>query len=293
MALTSGASADSLVTLISATPPSNAIQSDGPIRIHLADRLQMLTQRVAASSCALTSDVAIQESRETLRTAELEFDMIIRALKDGDPDLHILKPETNRRTLHDIDLVWEEWSVTREAIEAVLANGHDVDSAHVIDDHNLKLLETAAQLSTDINGQYAHPFEISQADAMAIRIAGRTRMLTQQMAKDSCEIWTAYNKEAAREDLVKVMHLFESSMIALRDGMPSVGIKPAPTEEILADLNSILSRWDIIKTNQQILLEGGSLEMDQKYEIFHDLNIELDEIDKLVLHYVDYAARHH
>lgn len=285
------ASADTTQT--EALEAGYAIESDAVDRIKAADRLQMLTQRVAASSCALTSGVAPEKSLEVLRTAELEFDKLVHALQYGDESIHILGPETRRITLHDIEEVIAEWEPTRAAIEAVLADNNDVHDTHIIDDHNLPLLKLTQTLASDINSQYANPYEMSSTDALMITIAGRQRMLTQQMAKDACEIWTGYHSEEAKEDLAKIMQMFETSLLALRDGMPSAGLQPAPTPEIKADLDSILARWAVIKPNQLKLLDGIEIDMEAKVEIFHDLNVELEELEHLMQDYAAYTERAH
>ena len=284
---------DTLAKLAKQDFQMNASDSDGADRIRMANRLTMLTQRVAAASCSLTSDVAIDESHFHLEEAMHEIDIIIDALKNGNEALHILGPEENAVTLKDIKLLDEEWQATHGAVESVLADGHDVDSAHIIDDHNLELLKLANNLLTDIQGQYSHPFEMTQADAMLLNISGRQRMLTQKMAKDACEIWTGYHAEEGRADLTETMANFETSLNALLNGMPSVGIAPAPNDAIRKDLESLLSRWSIIKGNLTKLLEGEELNYDQKFEIFHDFNIELEELDHLVHDYKLYVERHH
>lgn len=269
------------------------IESDGADRIRYSDRLTMLTQKVAAASCALTSDVAIEESHDHLEEAMYEIDIILEALRDGNERLHIIGPEKNRRTLHDIDVLDEEWRETHVAVESVLADGHNVESAHVIDDHNLSLLEKAQVLTTDISGQYSHPYEMTQAHAMLINIAGRQRMLTQKMAKDACEIWTGYHAEDGRADLEKTMVIYENSIRALRDGLPAAGVMAAPNDAIRKDLDIILERWYVIKGNLDKLLAGEELNMDQKYEIFHDFNLELDELEHLIHDYKDFVESHH
>ncbi len=269
------------------------LESDGADRIKLADRLSMLTQKVAASSCALTSDIAIEESHAHLEEAMHEIDIIIEALRNGNEALHILGPEENARILKDINDLDAEWRATHGAVEAVLADGHDVESAHIIDDHNLSLLKKSTHLTADILGRYSHPYEITQADALLIKIAGRQRMLTQKMAKDACEIWTGYHAEEGRTDLIETMSIFENSLTALRFGMPELGIAPAPTHAIEKDLDSILARWSIIRGNLDKLLAGETLDADQKYEIFHDFNLELDELEHLIADYKSYVERHH
>jgi hypothetical protein len=269
------------------------IKSDGADRIRLADRLTMLTQRVAAASCALTSDVAVEESHFHLEEAMHEIDIIIDALRNGNEALHILEPEKSARLLHDLDALEAEWKATHGAVEAVLTDGHDVDNAHIIDDHNLKLLELSSNLASDISSKYTHPYEITQADAMLINIAGRQRMLTQKMAKDACEIWTGYHAEDGRADLEETMVIFENSLNALRYGLPDAGVKKAPTPEIETDLDHLWSRWTVLRGNLDILMAGGELDMAQKVEIFHDFNVELDELEHLIHDYKVYVERNH
>ncbi|MDO6590981.1 hypothetical protein DS901_16265 [Loktanella sp. D2R18] len=269
------------------------VESDGADRIHIAGQLRTLTQQVAAASCALTSDIAVDEAHDVLELATAQFDRYIVALKEGDEGLHILHPETRRLTIADIDHVREEWDAIHGAIDSVLEDGHDVESAHIIDDHNLKLLELTTILASDIASQYAHPFEISAADAMTIEIAGRQRMLTQKMAKDACEVWTGYHAEEAKEDLAQTMTIFEASLNALRFGLPEAGIQAAPNDAIRNDLDELLARWDIIKVNAQTLVDGGTLNEEQKTEVFHDLEVELADLDHLLLDYKEYAERAH
>lgn len=272
---------------------TRGIDSDGGDRVRLAQRLAMLTQKVAASSCALTSDIAVTESHDHLEESMHEVDLIVDALLNGNEVLHIFGPEENRRTAHDIQIFRDEWNETHGAIESVLKDGHDVDNAHIIDDHNLALLEEASIIASDMVGQYSHPYELTQSDAMLLNIASRQQMLTQKMSKDACEIWSGYHAEIGREDLTATMVIFENSLNALLNGLPDAGIEAAPTPEIEADLISILGRWDIIRGNLDLLIAGEDLNDEQKFEIFHDFNIELDEIHHLVQDYKHYTQRDH
>ena len=268
-------------------------ESDGADRIRISSQLRTLTQQVAAASCAVTSNVDVEEAHDVLEHATKQFDRYIVALRVGDEELHVLGPEKNRRTLEDLDHVEAEWQAIHGAVDSVLADGHDVESAHIIDDHNLKLLELTTILASDIASQYAHPFEITTADLQSIELAGRQRMLTQKMAKDACEIWTGYHAEEGREDLKETMVIFENSLNALRFGFPAAGINEAPNDEIRADLDSLLERWAVLRVNLKTLVDGGELNEEQKYEVFHDLEIELVELDHLLEDYRAYAERAH
>ncbi len=89
------------------------------------------------------------------------------------------------------------------------------------------------------------------------------------------------------------MKIFKSSLKALRFGNPAVGIAAAPNQAIRDDLDILLARWEIIKVNQQTLLDGGELNDAEKTEIFHDLQVELADLEHLLDDYKDYAEDHH
>ena len=269
------------------------IESDGSDRILLSQRLMMLTQRVAWSSCALTSEVAVDESYGQLEDAMNEVNVIFDALTHGNATLNIISTEENPQTLHRIEALREAWRETQAAISAALTDGHGVLSAHVIDDQNLRLLEKTTDFSSEILGQYSHPFEMTQADALTVQIAGRQRMLIQKMSKDACEIWSGQNLESGRKELEETMDVFETSLKALRYGYPEVGVLPAPTPAIEADVEAALARWETMRETLEMLLAGEVPTAEMKREIFDSFNAQLREIDHLVHDYKAYMKRHH
>ncbi|MEP5760027.1 MAG: hypothetical protein ABJ327_12115, partial [Litoreibacter sp.] len=74
---------------------------------------------------------------------------------------------------------------------------------------------------------------------------------------------------------------------------PEAGVQAAPNDAIREDLDILLARWDIIKVNQQTLVDGGELNEEQKTEIFHDLLVELNDLEHLLHDYKDYSERAH
>ena len=48
-----------------------------------------------------------------------------------------------------------------------------------------------------------------------------------------------------------------------------------------------------IKPNLTTLVEGVELNEDQKFKVFHDLEVELVELDQLLADYKEYAERDH
>ncbi len=269
------------------------VKVDGPERINNAGKLRMLSQRIAAYTCTLTSGVSINTSREILARSEQEFGQILNALQFGDETLGIIAPEERRKTLLVIEKLVAEWLPVKAAIDTVLADNSNLDQAHVIDDANLSLLDRAVDLAVEISNQYANPFEMSQSDALLIDIAGRQRMLTQRIAKDACEVWTGYHSEEAKVDLSQTMQMFELSLTALQNGMPDAGITAAPTPAIAEELKVILDRWNGLKIHPVTLAEGGEISDAAKVQIYEGLNQELADLNHLVGQYAQYAKRGH
>lgn len=67
--------------------------SDSSERIKYSGQLRTYTQQVAAASCAITSGVAPDEAFDVLHTATAKFDRYLSALRVGNADLGILRPE--------------------------------------------------------------------------------------------------------------------------------------------------------------------------------------------------------
>ncbi len=269
------------------------IESDAADRVRLVGILRTLSQQVAAASCTLTSGIDVEEAYEVLATSSAAFERYVAALQHGDEELHILGVETDRGILHDLAAIEAEWSTIDGAIDAVLADVTDVDSSHIIDDHSNRLLELTSTLSTDVVGVYSNPYEMTSRDAFLIEITGRQLMLTQKLARDACEIWSDYHADLGKADLAENMVVFENSLHALRFGLPAAGITAAPNDVIRDGLDRLLARWAIIKVNQQTLLDGGTLNDEQKTEIFRVLQLELADLEQLLKDYKEYSERNH
>jgi len=264
---------------------------DATERLEIVSRLRTLSQQLAAASCTYASNILVDESRAVLAQAKSDFDRYIAALRDGDPELGTLVAETDRKILHDIEKVEEEWVLMASAVVALLDDPSNLEQAQFIDDHNLDLLDLTNQLASDVKGHYANPFQVSARDSIMVELAGRQLMLTQKMAKDSCEIWSGYNVEIASDDLRATMGIFRASLEALRFGLASAGIPEAPTEVIAIKLDTLLLRWSTIESNLQAQLDGAALTDEQKGLIFHEFQVELVDLKLLLSHYRDYAER--
>ena len=124
-----------------------------------------------------------------------------------------------------------------------------------------------------------------KSDALVINLAGRQRMLTQQMT------WLALNRPGSPE-LPDSITRFEQTLKALRDGGPAlhvdsepVTLTPAPDEELRRQLDWVLESWESFKAKIAIL---NSLPIaDPSYaQVSDEFQAEsfriVDQLDKLV-----------
>ena len=122
--------------------------------------------------------------------------------------------ETRRKTLVQIHDLREKWAPVKAAADAMAAG--DGSEAHlgVVLGQNMAVLASAKLLVSELVGQYSNPFEMVQADSLLIDIAGRQRMLTQKMSKESCMLANQSTDGETADALRGTMDIFEKALFA-------------------------------------------------------------------------------
>ena len=237
-------------------------------RVNLSGQLGTLSERITAAACNLSAGIATTESQAVLKISTNYFSRINRALLEGNRGFGILGEESRPRTLRAIEDLNAKWQPLQEMANATLASAND--SAHVqsLADQSDPVQAEALILVSEITGQYADPAIMQHADALLIEIAGRQRMLANRMSKNVCLIASDVNDDAAMQDLTKTIGLFEASLDALQNGMPSVGLRPPPTDRIAEGLNDVAAEWAAIKPVLDQTLAGETLHADVRAQVF-------------------------
>lgn len=253
-------------------------------RINFSGKLRMLSQRIPSAACHLAAGVDPKGARTLLSGAKDEFDKILNALEFGDADLNIKGEEKRRKTLaqlHDLRGKWEPFAAT---VDQIVAGNSSDENVMLVIKESMSILESAKLLVSEISGQYSNPAEMTQAGALVIDIAGRQRMLTQKMSKESCAAWAGH-LPGATESLAGTMQVFEASLTALTHGMPAAGIKVPPTAEIAEGLYVVNKDWLGVKDMLVSVSTGNTPDADQAAQIFHQLNATMADMNKVVVMY--------
>jgi uncharacterized protein YoxC len=242
-------------------------------RVNLASKLTTLTQQIASASCRLQTGINADEATAELGTARNEFNTIMNGLENGSMALGIPSPEKHRVVLKSIETVRNAWQPLDEAAVTLVSGATgNVDAADTIANENLQLLEATNILMSDISGKYSNPHELTQADAMAMKIAGRQPMLGHRIAKDVCNIVAGTAQSADKLD--SDLDTYSVSLRALRDGMSNAGINPPPNDVIADELEAVSSTWTETK---QVLeaISGGMQPTADNVEVLASVSKDL------------------
>ncbi len=257
-------------------------------RIESGDFLRVYSQEVAAAACFYHNGIDMELSQELLLEARYGFGKHLDALRTGNEELGIIGKEERRKTIARLDAVEAVWTEIDQAVGALLEDFNDKAAVGVIKDKNLPLFELTDLLLSDLEGEYANPAELIQADVLMLEIAGRQAMMTQKIAKNACKLLSGRDTEKVREDLIDSVSLYELSLNALLNGMPQVGLKPAPTEEIAERLRLVQQDWAETRPVVDAILSGAQ-DTDALEYLFQHMAEEMHKLEEITHMYVVFS----
>ncbi len=251
-------------------------------RVEAADRLRTLSQEIPAAACHLHSDIMPDESRKLLMDSRRDFEAIVDAVLNGNPEMNIIGGEPRKRTIVEIQMLDEMWAPTNAAIDTLLATPEDTDAIAVIKNDNALLFDKTSLLLSNLSAEYSNPAELLQVDALLLDIAGRQSMLTQKMSKEACEIWTGNRSDKAMAALSGSIETFDVSMNALLNGMPALGVIAAPTPEIKEGLEVVMSDWSELRAELEAVMAQPDTPTERKEMIYASLNTKMFKLEEII-----------
>ncbi len=215
--------------------PGEAAQAK--IRINLAGRQRMLTQRMARQICAAGAGIEVETNRDAARDTAQIFAQVLAQLRDGGGE-EGLSPETNQRVLEELSQVAILWEPYSAAIRSLSDEepGADIDQVRQLNSAVLAAMNAAVNAMEEASGS-----TLSPDLAKTINVAGRQRMLTERALMWACLSTTGTGGQGDAEKVRAAQTLFSSSLAALRVG--DEGVIAPPTWEIDAQLEVVADLW--------------------------------------------------
>ena len=252
-------------------------------RVDQAGKLRMLSQRVTATACYVRAGVDTASTLPALIGATDEFEAILNALQNGDPERGIFGAEERRRTQVGLQKLHDDyWVAFAEQARLISAGAGDATNVAAMATQSQPLLEFAMRMVSEISGQYSDPTILLQADAMVIDIAGRQRMLSQRISKNACLLGTGLGTEATMAELAATVSVFDTSLHALYHGMTDAGVKPPPTEEIADALGKVVERWNALQPVLASVSWDGSVDSDVMAMVYTETTALTGEMNTIV-----------
>lgn len=252
------------------------VSDAGKLKVALAGRQRMLTQRMAKAVC-LDRIAPGYGAAHQVRTALQQFEGALHTLENGDP-ARGLEQEFNPTILAHLAATRDSFLYLRQAVQSALS-----DRTRPLDDVAASSMSTlaAAHAATGVIARFSRNQKVHPAKSSSVNMAGRQRMLTQKMAKEVCLIAAGHDPDVMRRTLGETLNLFTTSMSDLVDGNYASRIPSAPPEIAVA-LRSF--EYDFEPTADRIsaIVGGAALDDATALDLAQSLDRSLLQMQKLV-----------
>jgi len=259
-------------------------------RLNKADRMSMLTERVAKAVALASLGVNIEEDIDQLQNAHDEFDDILLGFATGEGNSGITK-ERIVGVRNKIKVVVKLWAPLRVAIEEIVASGK-VDDAHfeAVESNDQALERASHDVVKAIEDAYGGG-DIDLGLALAIDLAGRQRMLTQKMVKDLAFAALEYDVDVSQKDFKKNCVKFGKIIdVLITGGGGIISISLPPTESAAAALDRVKAHWVSMEPLAKELHQLAKPSAEQVALFAAQSEILLEECESVTDQYEKYVA---
>lgn len=243
-------------------PATAETAADSRQRLALAEEQKTIVEEISEMSCLVAMDVGRAKYAAMIDELAVRFDGVANALRVGDEAFGVTGEEHASRVIKALNATDELWGPFKAAAAKMKQNpdGAGDDLKELLFEGDVALLDVLSDLVVAVETAYANPADLLLGDAVTIDIATRQEVLTQTVGKDMCLVALGWRADKHRETLGEAVQTFEATQTALIDGMPAVGLKPAPTPEIKAALEGVSASWAALRPEIDATVGGGALE---------------------------------
>lgn len=201
----------------------------------------MLSQRMAAAACLSFINVSNETQIAIGEAAYEDFQTALVELASGSAAREWPR-ETNAEILEAIEIVKEEWALSGPSFVQMMQKDYVSFVVNQMLTGNLALLSKSNDVVQTMVRAYMGDTATSPL-GKTIDIAGRQRMLTQRMLKETCLIAAGFLQEKNVELLTGSIELFDTSLRHLRDGHHALNVVAPPSQAIADQLDVVTEHW--------------------------------------------------
>lgn len=278
-----------------ATPrPASATDTRSPaealrIELDMAGRQRLLSQRVVSAACLLTLGLDPASQELALVEAHDIFAATLDQLERGDPAMQ-LAPVSDPVVRSAITQARLAWTPAAAGIEAILAGDGGPDRLTGLAAAEPALLTASQNLVMALAATGAQD-STHAAEARALDLAARQRMLSQATLKEACLITAAGVTRIDPAPHVTALNarvaMFEDTAGTLRGGDEDLGVAPPPGPDAETALDTVQETWQDIRGLLNPALEGQPMDLDALEDLARDYEVLLPQLEDVVWFYVN------
>ncbi|MCK5902289.1 MAG: type IV pili methyl-accepting chemotaxis transducer N-terminal domain-containing protein [Cocleimonas sp.] len=220
-----------------------AVSKQSAIRVNLAGKQRMLTQKMSKESLLIALNIDVEENKKNLKNSIKLFEKTLKGLQLGDKSLGLTETKS-KETLKQLTKVIQLWETFKPSIESILNKENTLEALHYISANNLALMK---EMNNVVSLYQANSGSDLNELAIVINLAGKQRMLTQKMTKELLLIAKEVEIKKNKESLKQTTQLFDNTLQALIHGNRDLGLPATKDQQIIKQLTTIENHWNEFK----------------------------------------------
>lgn len=220
-----------------------AVSKQSAIRLNLAGKQRMLTQKMSKESLLIALNIDVEENKKNLKNSIKLFEKTLKGLQLGDKSLGLTETKS-KETLKQLTKVIQLWETFKPSIESILNKENTLEALHYISANNLALMK---EMNNVVSLYQANSGSDLNELAIVINLAGKQRMLTQKMTKELLLIAKEVEIKKNKESLKQTTQLFDNTLQALIHGNRDLGLPATKDQQIIKQLTTIENHWNEFK----------------------------------------------
>ena len=258
-----------------ATPALAKTPEDYANILNQSGKQRMLTQKMSKEMLFIAKGINTAQNQTALAQTASLFDKTLNGLINGDSSLNL--PAADSKTIVKVlGRVTQLWAEFKPLTQAAAEGDIDIDE---IANLNLPLLKNSNTVVRLYEKEARKA--TGKSSGVVINLAGKQRMLTQKMSKESLLISLGYEASENQAKLRSTISLFDRTLIGLKSGNTDLELPGTSQPQILAQLAVVEQLWAKLKPIVDAISTGTVTDSD--LQVLFKANLPLlKEMNKAV-----------